>query len=134
MANALYRKGAEKILSGQIDLTADTIVARLIRNNYAQNLSSDEFLVTATKITGSSEVTLAGKAVTGGVFDAEDITFSAVPTGETSEGVVLAKWTGDEATSPLIAYIDQITGFPVATNGGNVVVQWDNGAYKIFSL
>lgn len=134
MANALYRKGAEKILSGQIDLTADTIVARLIRNNYAQNLSSDEFLVTATKITGSSEVTLAGKAVTGGVFDAEDITFSAVPTGETSEGVVLAKWTGDEATSPLIAYIDQITGFPVATNGGNVVVQWDNGAFKIFSL
>lgn len=134
MANALYRKGAEKILSGQIDLTADTIVARLIRNDYAQNLSSDEFLVTATKITGSSEVTLAGKAVTGGVFDAEDITFSAVPTGETSEGVVLAKWTGDEATSPLIAYIDQITGFPVATNGGNVVVQWDNGAFKIFSL
>lgn len=134
MANALYRKGAEKILSGQIDLTADTIVARLIRNDYAQNLSSDEFLVTATKITGSSEVTLAGKAVTGGVFDAEDITFSAVPAGETSEGVVLAKWTGDEATSPLIAYIDQITGFPVATNGGNVVVQWDNGAFKIFSL
>lgn len=134
MANALYRKGAEKILSGQIDLTADTIVARLVRNDYAQNLSSDEFLAAATKVTGSSDVTLAGKAVTGGVFDAEDITFSAVPTGETSEGVVLAKWTGDEATSPLIAYIDQITGFPVATNGGNVVVQWDNGAYKIFSL
>lgn len=134
MANALYRKGAEKILSGQINLLADTIVVRLIRNTYAQNLSSDEFLSAATQVTSASDVTLSGKSVANGIFDGEDVTFSAVPTGETSEGVVLAKWTGDAATSPLIAYIDQITGFPVATNGGNVLVQWDNGAFKIFSL
>ena len=37
-------------------------------------------------------------------------------------------------TSPLLMYIDTITGFPLATNGGNVVIQWDNGAYKIVSL
>lgn len=134
MANELYRKGAQKILSGQINLSGDAIVVRLVKNTYAQNLSTDEFLSSVTKITGSSDVTLTGKSVTNGVFDADDITFTAVPSGETSEGVVLAKWTGDEATSPLIAYIDVITGFPLATNNGDVVVQWDNGAYKIFSL
>lgn len=134
MANELYRKGAQKILSGQINLSGDAIVVRLVKNTYAQNLSTDEFLSAVTKITGSSDVTLTGKSVTNGVFDADDITFAAVPSGETSEGVVLAKWTGDEATSPLIAYIDVITGFPLATNNGDVVVQWDNGAYKIFSL
>lgn len=134
MANALYRKGAQKLLSGQINLSGDAIVARLIKNTYAQNLSTDEFLSSVTKITGSSDVTLTGKSVTNGVFDADDITFAAVPSGETSEGVVLAKWTGDEATSPLIAYIDTITGFPVNTTGTDVVIQWDNGAYKIFSL
>lgn len=134
MANVLYRKGAEKILSGEIDLIDDTIVARLVKNTYAQNLSTDEFLSSVTKVTGSSDITLTTKSVTGGVFDADDISYTAVPSGETSEGVVLAKWTGSEATSPVIAYIDTITGFPLATNGGNVAVQWDNGAYKIFSL
>lgn len=134
MANVLYRKGAEKILSGEIDLINDAIVARLVKNTYAQNLSTDEFLSSVTKVTGSSDITLTTKSVTGGVFDADDISYTAVPSGETSEGVVLAKWTGSEATSPVIAYIDTITGFPLATNGGNVAVQWDNGAYKIFSL
>lgn len=134
MANALYRKGAQKLLSAEIDLIDDTIVARLVKNTYAQNLSTDEFLSSVTKVTGSTDITLTGKSVTDGVFDADDISYTAVPSGETSEGVVLAKWTGSEATSPIIAYIDVITGFPLATNGGNVAVQWDNGAYKIFSL
>jgi hypothetical protein len=38
------------------------------------------------------------------------------------------------ATSPVLIYIDTITGFPLATNGGDITIQWDNGAYKIFSL
>ena len=27
-----------------------------------------------------------------------------------------------------------VTGFPLATNGGDITVQWDNGAFKIFAL
>ena len=29
---------------------------------------------------------------------------------------------------------DIITGFPLITTGGDVIVQWDNGSFKIFSL
>lgn len=134
MANVLYRKGAQKFMAGQINLSSDTIVARLVKNTYAQDLVADEFLSSVTKVTGSTDQTLANKSVTNGVFDADDITFPSVPEGETSEGVVLAKWTGDESTSPVFAYIDTITGFPLNTNNGNVVVQWDNSAYKIFSF
>lgn len=134
MANAFYRKGAQKILSGAINFSTDTIKARLVKNTYAQNLSTDEFVDLVTAVTGTTDVTLANKSVVDGVFDADDVTWTSVPAGETSEGVVIYKDTGSEATSPLIAYIDVITGFPLATNGGNVVVQWDNGAYKIFSL
>jgi len=47
---------------------------------------------------------------------------------------VIYKDTGVDGTSPLIAYVDTITGFPLATNGGDITVQWDNGTYKIFSL
>lgn len=134
MANAWYRKGAEKVLLAQVNFDTDTIKARLVKNTYAQNLSTDEFISSVTEITGSTDQTLANPSVTNGVFDADDITFTAVPAGEISEGVVIYKDTGVAGTSPLLMYIDTITGFPLATNGGNVVIQWDNGAYKIVSL
>lgn len=134
MANALYGLGKEKILSGAIDLMTDTIKVRLVKNTYAQNLTTDEFVSSVTKITGTTDQTLTGKSITLGVFDAADPTFTAVPAGETSEGVVIYKDTGTESTSPVLVYVDGITGFPLATSGGNITVQWDNGAYKIFSL
>ena len=68
------------------------------------------------------------------MFDAADATFAAVTGGDTLEGVVIYKDTGVAGTSALIAYIDTITGFPLATNGGDITIQWDNGAYKILSL
>jgi len=134
MANALYAKGKEKMLSGAINFTSDTIKVALVKNTYAQNLSTDEFLSTiASHVLGTSP-TLVSKTVANGVFDAADVTWTAVTAGDTCEGVVIFKDTGSAATSPLLAYIDGITGFPLATNGGDVTVQWDNGTYKIFSL
>jgi len=77
--------------------------------------------------------TLAGKSSTNGVADANDPTFPAV-TGDQSEALIIWKDTGLEATSPLIAYIDTATGLPVTPAGGDIPVQWDNGANKIFKL
>lgn len=134
MANALYGKGKEKFLSKLIDLTSDTIKVALVKNTYPQNLSTDEFYSDISAYVLGTPQTLSGKSITLGVFDAADATFSAVTAGDTSEGVVIYKDTGVAGTSPLIAYIDTITGFPLATNGGDVTVAWDNGAYKIFSL
>lgn len=134
MANALYGLGKNKILTAAINLSTDTIKVRLVKNTYTQNLSTDEFISSVTKITGTTDQTLTTKTITLGVFDADDVTYTAVGAGETSEGVVIYKDTGVEGTSPVLAYIDTITGFPLATSGGNITVQWDNGAYKIFSL
>lgn len=134
MANALYAKGKEKMLTAAINFSTDTIKVALVKNDYAQNLTTDEFYTSISASVVGTPQTLASKTITSGVLDAADITFSAVAAGSTCEGVVIYKDTGVEATSPLIAYIDTITGFPLATNGGDVVIQWDNGAYKIFSL
>jgi len=68
------------------------------------------------------------------VFDAADITFTAVTSGSTAKAIVIWKDTGTPSTSPLLVYIDTITGFPLATNGGDITIVWDNGTYKIFSL
>lgn len=136
MANALYVKGAEKILSGAVNLSTDTIKVMLVKNTYPQNLAADEFLadISAYRVTGTTDQTLGSKSVTGGKFDAADPTYTAVPSGETSEAVVVYKDTGVAGTSPLLAYIDTITGFPLSTTGGDITPQWDNGANKIFSL
>jgi hypothetical protein len=134
MANALYGLGKKKILDGDIDLLVDTIKVALVKNDYAQNLTTDEFLDDVSASVVDTAETLGSKTTTLGVFDAADSTFTAVAAGATLEAVVIYKDTGDPATSPLIAYIDTITGFPLATNGGDITIQWDSGAYKIFSL
>ncbi|MEY5098058.1 MAG: hypothetical protein RJA36_777 [Pseudomonadota bacterium] len=134
MANALYAKGKEKILSGSINLPSDTIKASLLSSSYTANLSTDEFWSTISGNLLNTSQTLASKTVTAGVFDAADVTFTAVTAGSTVKAVVIWKDTGTPSTSPLLVYIDTITGFPLATNGGDITITWDNGSYRIFSL
>ena len=134
MANSLYAKGKEKFLSGAINLITDTIKVSLVKNTYPQNLATDEFYTDISAYVIGTPQTLAAKSVALGVFDAGDVTYTAVTAGDTLEGVVIYKDTGVAGTSPLLAYIDTITGFPLATNGGDITIQWDNGTYKIFSL
>jgi len=136
MANALYDKGREKFLKGEISWNNDTIKAMLVdAADYTPNLATDEF-VSAIASGGrvATSGALANKTTTAGVADADDVTFSAV-SGDQSEYIILFKDTGDVATSPLIAYIDTVSsGLPVTPNGGDIIVQWDNGASKIFKL
>jgi hypothetical protein len=134
MANALYAKGKEKMLSAQINFPSDTLKVALVLNTYPQNLTTNEFYTSISTYVIGTPQTLTSPTVTAGVFDAADVTFTAVTAGSTCEGVVIYKDTGVAGTSPLIAYIDTITGFPLATNGGDITVQWDAGTYKIFSL
>lgn len=134
MSNAFYAKGKEKMLSGSIDWVSNTIKVMLVKNTYPQNLATDEFVADISAYRLSTDQTIGSRSVTGGVIDGGDVTYPAVTAGDTSEGVVIYKDTGAEATSPLLMYIDTITGFPLATNGGDIIVQWDNGAYKIYSM
>lgn len=134
MANALYGKGKEKLLTAAINLSSDTIKAALVSSSYTPNLSTDEFWSSVSTYLLGTPQTLGSKAITLGVFDAADITFAAVTAGSTATYVAIYKDTGLSSTSPLLALIDTITGFPLATNGGDIDIVWDSGAYKIFSL
>jgi hypothetical protein len=136
MANALYAKGKEKLLSSSnsISLDTDTIRVALVKSTYTPILTTDEFYSQLSAYVVGTPQTLASKAITSGIFDAADPTWPTVASGDTLKGVVIYKDTGSAATSPLLAFIDTIVGFPLATNGGDITVQWDNGVYKIFSL
>lgn len=136
MANALYGKGKEKLLSSTsaVSLDTDTIKAALVSSAYTPNLSTDEFYSTISANVLGTPVALASKTITLGVFDAADVTFAAVAAGSTAKYVAIYKDTGLSSSSPLLALLDTITGFPYATNGGDILITWDNGANKIFAL
>lgn len=135
MANALYDKGREAFLNGDIDWLNDDIRVILVdAADYVVNLATHDFLddvPVAARVATSSA--LSSKTSTNGVADAADVTFPLV-TGDQAEALVIYKHTGTESTSNLIAYIDTATGLPVTPNGGDITVQWDNGANKIFKL
>ena len=135
MANSLYARGKQRMLEKLISFKDDDIQALLVSADYTPDLSTHEFLsdVQAHAL-GSGAKPLANKTTTLGVFDASDVTWLQVAGGATAKAVVLFKNTGVAGTSPLLGYIDTITGFPVGTNGSDITVQWDNGAFKIFSL
>lgn len=136
MANALYVKGAERMWAALLGTlpVAGTLKVALVKNTYPQSLTADEFYTEISAYVVGTPQTIGSIATTGGKLDGADVTFTAVAAGDTCEGVVIYMDTGVAGTSWLLAYIDTITSFPVATNGGDIVVAWDNGTYKIISL
>jgi hypothetical protein len=135
MANALYDKGREGFLDGSIDWDTDTIKVVLVdTDDYSVDLANHDNLddIAAGARVATSPA-LSSKTVAAGVADAADTAFSSV-SGDQSEALVIYKDTGVESTSRLIAYIDSATGLPVTPNGGDINVQWDSGANKIFKL
>lgn len=135
MANALYDKGRESFLKGEISWDGDDIKAVLVDTNlYMVNLATDQFL---SDIPVGARVATSGnfstKTTTAGVADADDVTFPAV-TGATVEAVVVYQDTGVAGTSRLVGYIDTATGLPATPGGGDITVVWSSGASKIFKL
>lgn len=131
MASAIYPKAKEAFLSGSIDMTSDTIKAVLVDTGTYTYSAAHDFLDDLSGTVGTA-ITLDNKTVTNGVFDVSDNTdtFTSV-SGNSVEAIVIYKDTGVAGTSPLIAYID---GISVTPNGGDIVVDWDDGASGIFAL
>lgn len=130
--SGLYAKTKKLLLDADIDLLVDTLKVVLIDEaDYVVNFAVHDFLddVPAIARVGTPQ-TLLTKSTTDGVFDAADPVFPLV-TGDPCEAILIYKDTGVEGTSPLIALI---TGITVTPNGGNITVEWDNGASKIFRL
>jgi len=133
MANTLYPKFKEALLQGQINMLTDTIKAMLVKTGYTYNASHQYVSDVSTYDNGRSSA-LTNKSVTNGIFDADDIQITAISATQVI-AVVLYKDTGTDSTSPLIAYLDTVSGIPFTpAANGTVQIIWDNGSYKIFSL
>lgn len=134
MANAIYDKFRQARMTADTNIDLENEDIRVILVDAADYTFSQahDFL---DDVPGAARVAVSGalasKTVTDGVFDAADVTFSAV-TGDPCEALIIYRHTGVEGTSRLIAYLDTgFTGLPVTPSGGDITVTWNaSGIFK----
>src|SRR6266576_3561470 len=125
--SAFNNKALEQFTKALIDLSANTIKARLVRTSGYTIADND--VVNSLPATIGADVTLGTKVESLGTFDAADAVFTAISSGAAIDSVVLIKDTGTPASDPVIC---QITGFSVTPNGGDITIQWQNTTPWIF--
>lgn len=133
MANAIYPLYKQALMDADtdVDLIAGNVKVALVDTGTYTYNAAHQFLSDLTGITATSG-NLASKTVTNGVFDAADLTLTAV-SGNQSEALVFYIDTTVAGTSRLVAYLDTgQTGLPVTPNGGDIDIVWN--ASGIFAL
>lgn len=131
-ASAVYPKWKESLLQGTAgtSLTGTVKCALIDSADYTYSAAHDFWDDAVAGLVGTAQ-TLASKTYTDGVFDAADITVTAV-TGDPIEAIICYVDTaGANSTDPLVVYIDGISATP---NGGDITIQWSSGSFRIFGL
>ena len=134
MANALYPIGAKFLMDGGMNLdTGDVRVVLVDTGTYTYSDAHD-FHDDLSGITATSGA-LQNPTTTAGVYDADDITFTAV-SGAVSEALILYDWaTASSATANLLIFMDSgVTGLPVTPNGGDIIITWNGSGIFEFVL
>ena len=130
MANKVYPNFVDLMMTGEVDLEADTFkVALLDLTLYTYSAAH----VTLNDVAGAAIVAtsdaLAGKSVSGGVFDATDAEIAAVTGAEVGAALVYKEGV-DAANSPLAAYLELAA--PVTPNSEKITVEFDVvGIFKV---
>lgn len=136
MANTLYNTARKQFLEAQINWDTNDIRCMLVdTSEYTFNAAD----VTIAEITPAarigSPVNMVTSTTDDGAADANDVTFSSVTAGDQVGAIAIYKSYGaTEADTVLIAWLDTATGLPITTNGGDIIVTWDNGINRIFRL
>ena len=138
MANAIYPAIKAAWMtegSTNIGLTGAAVLKAALVDTavYTYSAAHQFYSSVSAGVVGTPQA-IGAVTVTNGTLDGNDVTFSAV-TGASVEALVLYIDTGNAATSRLVAYFDTgVSGLPVTPNGGDIVIAWDGGANKIFTL
>jgi len=132
MPNALYPSYKQLLLGAGLNTSSLTIRAALVDTGVvAYSAAHDNFDDISAGVVGTP-VTLGSKTLTGGVFDAADISFTGLSAAPTIEAVAIYYDSGTPSTSSLIAWIDTATGLPAAAGATQVNVTWDaTGIYAL---
>jgi len=133
MANTIYPLYKQALLGGlaNIDVDGGTVKAALVDTGTYTYSAAHQFLTSLSGVVGTAG-TITNTTVTNGLFDGDDVTYTAV-SGNSAEAIVIYIDTGVAGTSRLVLYMDTgVTGLPVTPNGGNITITWNGSG--IFQL
>lgn len=131
MADAIYPKYKQALLDGDTNIDINDGTVKVALSTAAYNSAHDFYDDVSASTVGTPQ-TIANTTVTDGLFDGDNVTYTAVAGGSTVTALIIYIDTGSAATSRLVAFIDTVSGFPLSTNGGDVTVAWN--ASGIFQL
>lgn len=139
MANAIYplfkqaliTNGSANISLDQDDTTNGPFVALVDTGTYTYSAAHD-FYNDLSGVVGTDQ-RIATPTVANGVFDGDNVTFSAVSGSSVEALVIYRKNGGANTTWRLVTYLDtDVTNLPVTPNGGDISIAWN--ASGIFAL
>jgi len=130
MANTITSTAKEYFLAAFL---TDDVRVLLLDSSYTYSSAHDflDDVPAGARVAVSGA--LASKSVTSGIFDAADITFTALTGDPITQGYYY-NHTGVEATSRLLAYFDQAEGITLTPDGRDITFEHGNGANKIFAI
>ena len=135
MATTMYGLARDAFLNAGINWGTISAQVAFVTSGYTPNYTTDHYLGVA--VSGGYIIAqsgnLASMSSSLGTANAANETVSSV-TGAQFAYVILYSFITNNNSSPLIMNIDAATGLPCTPNGGNIVVQWDTGTNKIFTL
>jgi hypothetical protein len=139
MANAIYPIYKQAVMTAgtnssldQNDTTNGPFVALVDTGTYTYSAAHD-FYNDLSGIVGTDQRLVAPTVSTSGVFDADNVTFTAVSGASVEALVIYRKNSGANTTWRLVAFIDtSVTNLPVTPNGGDISITWN--ASGIFAL
>lgn len=135
--NQLSNAAREAFLGGDLAWDSDEFRVVLLDATYVFNAAHDNLddVLAGARVAVSGA--LVSKTIANGIADAADVTYVALPIGDTITQVWVYRHTGVESTSKLVAYYDTRgdgAAISVATNGGDVVVEWSNLTNRMFKI
>lgn len=132
MAARWFNKGVEEVMKGTINWTSDTIRIYAYPA-FTINVDTQQFLSdlgSQAVGTGYTPTALTNKSIARDdtndriAYKADNVTWSITGTFA-PQILVIVKWTGNAATSPLLGYDDK--GTPQSRTNENFVVEFSGG-------
>jgi len=136
LAAPFFPRGAQRLLSGEIDFVNDDIRVALLPAAYNFNAAHATLADVGgmASFAGGKKIALENRTVDSGVFNASNVDFGVVASGWNVGSCLIYKEGADDLDSIPLLHVANLYGVPFATNGGIVTLQWASDAARIFAL
>jgi hypothetical protein len=131
MANAFYNLYKQSLLKADANVSLDQNTATdgpfcaLIPATYTFS-QAHQFFSSLSGNVGTDQRITTPTVATAGIFDGDDLVYTAVSGAVVTALVVYRKNAGANTTWRLVFYEDTgVTGLPVTPNGGNITITWN---------